>query len=93
MGDPYVKVLTTLHFSSSTGYHIYEYPLYRLVEQSFIESITNLLVTKNGEDMLSEVNDIPSVVTLHIDRNFRRNRCQFTSYNGSIYTVLRKSNL
>ena len=39
VGDCYVKLLTTLHFPSSTGYH-------RPVEQSFIGSITIRLVTK-----------------------------------------------
>jgi len=46
VGDFYVKLLTTLHFPSSTGYHRFDFPLYRLVEQSFIESITIRLVTK-----------------------------------------------
>ena len=40
VGDSYVKLLTTLHFPSSTGYHRFDFPLYRPVEQSFIESIT-----------------------------------------------------
>jgi hypothetical protein len=35
-GDSYVKILTTLHFPSSTGYHRFDIPLYRTVEQSFI---------------------------------------------------------
>jgi hypothetical protein len=46
VGDSYVKLLTTLRFSSSTGYHRFDFPLYRPVEQSFIESITVRLVTK-----------------------------------------------
>ena len=46
VGDSYVKLLTTLHFPSSTGYHRFDFPLYRPVEQSFIESITIRLVTK-----------------------------------------------
>ena len=65
VGDSYVKLLTTLHFPSSTGYHRFDFPLYRPVEQSFIESITIRLVTKNAEDVLFEDSDIPCVVTLH----------------------------
>jgi len=70
VGDSYVKLLTTLHFPSSTGYHRFDYPLYRPIEQSFIESITIRLVTKNGEDVLFDDSDIPSVVTLHFKKNF-----------------------
>jgi len=28
-GDSYVRLLTTLHFPSTTGYHRFNYPLYR----------------------------------------------------------------
>jgi len=62
----YVKILITLHFPSSTGYHRFDFPLYRPVEQLFIESITIRLVTKNAEDVPFEDSDIPFVVTLHI---------------------------
>jgi len=65
VGDSYVNLLTTLHFPSSTGYHRFDFPLYRPVEQSFIEYITIRLVTKNAEDVLFEDSDIPCVVTLH----------------------------
>jgi len=65
VGDSYVKHLTTLHFPSSTGYHRFDFPLYRAVEQSFIESIIIRLVTKNAEVVLFEDSDIPCVVTLH----------------------------
>jgi hypothetical protein len=65
VGDSYVRLLTTLHFLSTTGYHRFNYPLYRPIGQSFIESITIRLVMKNGEDVLFEGNDIPSVVTFH----------------------------
>jgi len=64
VGDSYVKLLTTLHFPSSTGYHRFEFPLYRPVEQSFIESITICSVTKNA-DVLFQDSEIPCVVTLH----------------------------
>ena len=63
-GDSYVKCLTTLHFSSSTGYHRFDFPLYRPVEQSFIQYVTIHLVTKYA-DVLFEDSDIPYVVTLH----------------------------
>ena len=48
VGDSYVRLLTSLHFPSTTGYHRFNYPLYRPVEQSFIESIYIRLVTKAG---------------------------------------------
>jgi hypothetical protein len=57
VGDSYVKILTTLHFPL---YHRFDFPMYRTVEQSFIESITIRLVTKNA-DVLFEVSDIPFV--------------------------------
>jgi hypothetical protein len=63
-GDFYVRHLTTLHFPSATGYR-FNYPLYRPIEQSFIESIAIRLVTKNGEDVLFEDSHIPIVVNLH----------------------------
>jgi hypothetical protein len=68
VGDSYVRLLTTLHFPSSTGYHRFDYPLYKPVQQSFIESIAIRLVTKNGEDVLFEDSAIPSVVTLHFKK-------------------------
>ena len=46
VGDSYVKLLTYLHFPSSTRYHRFDYPFYRPIEQSFVESITIRLVTK-----------------------------------------------
>jgi hypothetical protein len=67
VGVFYVRILTTLHFPSTTGYR-YNYPRYRPLEQSFIESITIRQVTKNGEDVLFEDSDIPSVVTLHFKK-------------------------
>jgi len=45
-GDLYVKILTTVHFPSRTRYHRFDFPLYRPVEQSFIESVTSRLVKK-----------------------------------------------
>jgi hypothetical protein len=64
VGDSYVKLLTPLHFPSSTGYHTFDFSLYRPVEQSFIECITIRLVTKNA-DVLFQDSDIPCVTTLH----------------------------
>jgi hypothetical protein len=65
VGDSYVKLLTTLHLTSSTGYHTFVFPLYRPVEQSFIESITIRLVTKDAEDVLFQDSEIPCITTLH----------------------------
>jgi len=46
VGDSYVRLLTSLHFPSATGFHRFNYPMYSPVEQSFIESIAIRLVTK-----------------------------------------------
>ena len=46
VGDSYVRLLTSLHFASATGYHRFRYQFYKSVEQSFIESIAIRLVTK-----------------------------------------------
>jgi len=67
VGDSYVRILTTLYFPSTTGYNRFDYHLYRPI--AFIVSITIRLVTKNGEDVLFEDGDIPSVVTLHFKKN------------------------
>jgi hypothetical protein len=53
-----VRVLTTLHFPLSTGYYTFNYPLYRAMDQSFIESIAVRLVTKTGEDVVFDDSDI-----------------------------------
>jgi len=47
VGDSYVKLLTTLHFPSSTGYHRFDFPLYRPVEQSQLYVICNNLLSVN----------------------------------------------
>jgi len=80
--DFYVWLLTNLHFPSNTVYLRFNYPLYRSIEESFIEWITNRLVTKNGEDVLFENSDIPCVVTLHFKKGAQLNRFQYASYNG-----------
>ena len=59
-----------MHFPSGTGYHRFDYQLYRPIEQSFTESITIRLVTKNGDDVLIDNSDISSVVTLHFKKKF-----------------------
>jgi hypothetical protein len=59
-----VKLLTSLDFSSPTGHHSFYYPIYRPVEQSFIESIGIRLVTKSGEDVAFDDSDIPRILYL-----------------------------
>ena len=66
VGDSYVRVLTSLHFPSATGYHRFNYPMYRPVEQPFIKSKAIRLVTKSGENVVFEDSDIPCLVVLHI---------------------------
>ena len=68
VGDSYVRLLTSLHFPSTTGYHRFDYPLYKPVEQSFIESISIRLVMKTGENVLFEESDIPCLVILHFKK-------------------------
>ena len=68
VGDSYVRLLTTLHFPSVTGYHTFNHTLYRPIEQSFIESIAIRVVTKTGEDVMFEDSDIPCLVVLHFKK-------------------------
>jgi hypothetical protein len=68
VGGSYVRLLTTLHFPSTTGYHKFHYPLYKPVEQTFIESIAIRLVTKTGEDVAFEHSEIPCLVILHFKK-------------------------
>ena len=72
VGDSYVKRLTTLHFPSSTGYHRFRNPLYRPIEQAFIESLAIRLVIKNGDDVTFNDSDVPSVVTLHFKKTSQK---------------------
>ena len=65
VGDSYVRLLTSLHFPSAKGYHRFDNPLYKPVEQSYIESISIRLVMKTGENVLFEESDIPCLVILH----------------------------
>ena len=91
VGNSYVRLLTSLHFQSYRGYHRFFYPLYKPVEQSFIESISIRLVMKTGDNVLFEESDIPCLVILHFKRSPLRNEFQYDSYNESIYMVLCKS--
>jgi len=68
VGDSYIRLLTTLFFPSNTGYNRFNYPLYRPIEQSFIEFITFRLDRKTGEDVRFEDSDIPSIVTRHFNK-------------------------
>jgi len=67
-GDSFVRLLTSLHFPSNTGYHRFEYPLYKPVEQSFIDSISIRLNMKTGDNVLFNDNDIPCLVVLHFKK-------------------------
>jgi len=66
--DSYVRLLTSLHFPSNTGYHRFDYPLYKPVEQSFIEPIFNCLVMKTGDNVSFEDSKIPCLVILHFKK-------------------------
>ena len=68
VGGAYVRLLTTLHFRSNKGYHRFDYPLYKPVEQSFIDSISIRLVMKTGENVLFEDSDIPCLLILHFKK-------------------------
>ena len=64
-----MRLLTTLHFPSNTGYHRFNYPVYRPVEKLLIESISIRLVTKTGENVLFEDGYVPCFVTLHFKKS------------------------
>ena len=68
VGDPSERLLTSLHFPLAKGYHRFDYPLYKLVEQSYIVSISIRLVMKTGENVLFEESDIPYLVILHFKK-------------------------
>ena len=63
-----MRLLTPLHLPSEKGYHRFDYPLFKPVEQSFIESISIRLVLKTGENALFEDSDIPRLVILHFKK-------------------------
>ena len=54
VADTYIRILTTLHFPSDMGYHRFDYPLYKPVEQSFIESNSIRPLMTSGENVLFE---------------------------------------
>jgi hypothetical protein len=39
VGDPYVRLFTSVRFPSAKGYNRFDYPLYEPVKLSYIESI------------------------------------------------------
>jgi len=67
-GDSYVRLLTSLHLPSTTGYHRFQYPLHKPVEQSFVESVAMCLVTKTDENVVFEDSDIPCLVILRFKK-------------------------
>ena len=44
-----MRLLTSLYVRSDTGYHILDFPLYKRVERSFLESNSVAIVMKRGE--------------------------------------------
>ena len=57
-----MRLLTSLHSTADTGFHKFHYPLYKPLEQSFIEAISIRLVMKTGENMLFDDSDISCLV-------------------------------
>ena len=55
VGITYVRLLTSYLFPSYKGYHRFDYPLYKLVKQSFIENISIRLVSKTSENMFLKI--------------------------------------
>ena len=68
VGDTDLGLVTSLHFPSVKGYHRFDYPFYKPVEQSFIESISIRLFMKFGTNVLFEDSDIPCLVLLHFKK-------------------------
>ena len=54
-GDIYVRLLTSLHIPSYKGYHRFDYPLYMIVKQSFIETISIRVVSKTRENVFLKI--------------------------------------
>ena len=50
----YMRLVTSMRFPLDTGYHTFDYPLYKPEEQSFIYSISIRLIMKTGENVLFE---------------------------------------
>ena len=66
--DSYIRLLTSLYFLLDTGYHRFDYPFYKPVEQSFLESITFRVIIKSDENVLFEVSHISRLVILHFKK-------------------------
>ena len=79
-----MRLLTSLHFPSATGFHRFNYPMLRPVEQSFIELIAIRLVTKTGENVVLKIAIFRALLYYTLKRSPQRNKSQFVSYNGSI---------
>ena len=60
-----MRLLTSLHFPSNTGNRKFNYPLYKPVEQIFIESNSFRLFVKTAENILFEDSAILCLVILH----------------------------
>jgi hypothetical protein len=67
VGDSYVRLLTSLHFPSDTGYHRFDYPLYKNVEHSYSQLrfvyLWKILKMFKGRD-------IPCLVILNFKKNY-----------------------
>jgi hypothetical protein len=70
VGDTYARLLTPLHFPSSTGYHRFDYPMYKPLEKKYFETITIRIVTKDGSDVVFDDSVIPCLVVLHFKRRY-----------------------
>jgi hypothetical protein len=68
VGDTYARLLTPLHFPSSTGYHRFDYPMYKPLEKKFFETISIRIVTKNGSDVVFDDSVITCLVVLHFKK-------------------------
>jgi len=84
VGDSDVMILTPMLFTSKTSYNGLDNPLYRPVEQSFIQSISIPLVTEYGEDVA--FND--SVFRTSRYCAFKRDTFQVFRRHGSLDGIL-----
>ena len=81
VGDPYLRLLTFLHFQLNTVYHRFDYLIYKPVEQCFIESISIRLFMKIDVSVLFEFSDIPCLVIMYFKRSRLPKNFQYDSYN------------
>jgi hypothetical protein len=68
VGDTFARLLTPLHFPSSTGYHRFDFPLYKPLERPLFETISIRIVTKNGSDVVFDDSVIPCLAVLHFKK-------------------------